>query len=404
MLPPVRAGQGQSPVFIVCGARTGSTLVRWLVDAHPDLACPSETDVAALLQAELHTATALGAPDPLTRARTHLDSLMAAYLHRRAKSRWCDKSLSNVTHLELLASAWPEARFLLLHRHCMDFIMSGLEAQPWGLLDYGFSEFAARAPGDDVTALAAYWIDRSTKMLRFEQSWPERCLRIRYEDLVSKTDDVVSALWSFLGAEPPANAVEEAFSCPHDGFGPADYKVWYTTRVHGDSVGIGACVPPDRVRGPVRGSVNDLLGELGYDDRVDAGWGSGGLVVGDGSSVVMPGVPGDDGLLELRVVRGGLVVWHRAIDPAAAGDGGWALVDHEDRRPTTSIVAVETQVLRPLITGSQNLGDALRKRTVRYYGPPLADFAQEQAVFQGLVGFVAGNPGMFGEFEPSRGV
>jgi protein-tyrosine sulfotransferase len=394
--PSEGPGRGNSPIFIVCGARTGSTLLRWLVDAHPDIACPAETDLVELLQAELHTARALGSPDPLEHARANVDSLMAAYLHRNAISRWCDKSLSNVDHLELLASAWPEARFLLLHRHCMDFVLSGLEAQPWGLSDYGFSEFAAKAPGDDITALAAYWIDRSTKMLRFEERSPGRCLRIRYEDLVSKTDDVVSGVWAFLGAAPLVDGVPEAFSGRHDGVGPADYKVWYTTRVHQDSVGHGARVPPDRIRGPVRRSVNELLDELGYPDRVDAGWGSGGLVALDGSSVVRPGVPEvpgghGRGAVELRVVDGDQVLWRGGIDRSGAADGRWAMTDPDHRRPTTSIVTVEPQVLDPLVAGSQNLGDALRRRTVRYYGPPLADFGHEQAFFRGLVPFVAGH-------------
>jgi hypothetical protein len=408
MGPSEGSGRRNGPVFIVCGARTGSTLVRWLVDAHPDMACPAETDIVDLLQAQLHTARALGSPDPLAQARTNVESLMATYLQQSGKSRWCDKSLSNVAHLELLASAWPDARFLVLHRHCMDFILSGLEAQPWGLTDYGFSEFSVKAPGDDVTALAAYWIDRSTKMLRFEERAPERCLRIRYEDLVSKTDDVVSGLWAFLGTEPLVDAVQQAFSGPHDGSGPADYKVWYTSRVHGDSVGHGARVPPDRIRGPVRRSVNELLDELGYTDRVDAGWGSGGLVALDGGSVVRPGVPEvpggrGNGAVELRVVGGGEVLWRGAIDRSGVGEGPWTMIGPDDRRPTTSIVAVEPQVLHPLVAGRQNLGDALRQRTVRYYGPPLADFGHEQAFFRGLVPFLAGH-GLLGQLEPSEAV
>jgi hypothetical protein len=34
---------GNDPVFILCAGRSGSTLVRFLLDAHPDLACPPET-------------------------------------------------------------------------------------------------------------------------------------------------------------------------------------------------------------------------------------------------------------------------------------------------------------------------------------------------------------------------
>ena len=36
------------PIFIVCNARSGSTLLRYLLDVHPDIACPSETAIAAI--------------------------------------------------------------------------------------------------------------------------------------------------------------------------------------------------------------------------------------------------------------------------------------------------------------------------------------------------------------------
>src|ERR1700677_4762647 len=41
-------GSTEDPVFVLCMGRTGSTLLRFLLDAHPDLACPPETSMPAL--------------------------------------------------------------------------------------------------------------------------------------------------------------------------------------------------------------------------------------------------------------------------------------------------------------------------------------------------------------------
>jgi hypothetical protein len=41
-------GERPDPVFVLCMARSGSTLLRFLLDAHPDLACPPETSLPAL--------------------------------------------------------------------------------------------------------------------------------------------------------------------------------------------------------------------------------------------------------------------------------------------------------------------------------------------------------------------
>jgi sulfotransferase family protein len=43
---PARAGA--EPVFVLCAGRSGSTLLRFLLDAHPELACPPETRLAAM--------------------------------------------------------------------------------------------------------------------------------------------------------------------------------------------------------------------------------------------------------------------------------------------------------------------------------------------------------------------
>ena len=113
-----------------------------------------------------------------------VDNLMGPHLTATGKRRWCDKSLANATHLELLAELWPTGRFVLLHRHALDVVASSLEAAIWGLDQYGFATYAQMSPTNPVIALVGYWIERTGALLRFEERHPDRCLRIRYEDLV----------------------------------------------------------------------------------------------------------------------------------------------------------------------------------------------------------------------------
>jgi hypothetical protein len=42
------AQASKDPVFVLCMGRSGSTLLRFVLDAHPDLACPPETSLPAL--------------------------------------------------------------------------------------------------------------------------------------------------------------------------------------------------------------------------------------------------------------------------------------------------------------------------------------------------------------------
>jgi hypothetical protein len=371
-----------SPTFIACGARTGSTLLRRLLDSHPAIACPAETDLALLMEAFLRTGGVLlgaddgSAPNPLlAEARGVIDGLASRHLERVGKDRWCDKSLSNVLHLDTLAAAWPDARFILLHRHVMDFIASALDAQPWGLSEFGFASFAAETPGDPVNALAAYWLDRTYRLLAFEQGHPQRCLSLRYEDLVARTDEVLEMLWGFLKVSPEPDAVARAFQ-PRDnrasGIGSAgrgDNKTWYTSGVHNQSVGRGARIPAQRIKPTALTAVNDLGRRLGYGP-IGPDWGAGGPV---------PGPEAKPDTLEVRVVRGYGAAWTETVPlpPSVAGP---------------AVAAVDEDIVAGLRDGEANLADLTRAGRLRYYGPPFPDPDTEHGLFRQVATLVAQMP------------
>jgi protein-tyrosine sulfotransferase len=121
---------GQSrddPVFVLCTGRSGSTLLRFLLDAHPELACPPETELAAMCsrvatvwqlferQAPGQQAGAAGIPGPVIAGRRHtVDLMVGPYLARRGKQRLCDKSLGSARHADLLARTYPRGSWPLL--------------------------------------------------------------------------------------------------------------------------------------------------------------------------------------------------------------------------------------------------------------------------------------------------
>src|ERR1700683_5260263 len=115
------------PVFVLCIGRSGSTLLRLILDTHPDLACPPETNIPALCS-QLAVVWSLieGAPLALQRGDAPpqvpnaaiagilqtMDLMTAPYLKRRGKRRYCDKSLGTAPHTELLTRIYPAARFI----------------------------------------------------------------------------------------------------------------------------------------------------------------------------------------------------------------------------------------------------------------------------------------------------
>ena len=91
------------PVFILTCARSGSTLLRMILDSHDDLACPTETNIAMVCAQLWDTWMFLDpecSPSALTEEAPTAYSfggylIYQGYLTRRGKARWCDKSLES---------------------------------------------------------------------------------------------------------------------------------------------------------------------------------------------------------------------------------------------------------------------------------------------------------------------
>jgi len=282
------AGASADPVFVLCAGRSGSTLLRFVLDAHPDLACPPETNVPALC-GQLATVWSLieGAPLSANRGdeppeipdaaiagvRETMDRMTGSYLARRGKKRYCDKSLGTARFAYLMQRIWPQTRFICLFRHPMDVIASGMEACPWGLTGYGFDPYIAETPGNAVFALARFWADNAATILAAEEQYAGRCHRVRYEDVVADPQVVADELFEFLGVPKVPGIAEACFAAERERFGPADYKIWHTSRITGDSVGRGWTIPAGLIGPQVRVAINELCARLGYVP-VDDDWGA----------------------------------------------------------------------------------------------------------------------------------
>jgi hypothetical protein len=277
------------PVFVLTVARSGSTLLRFILDAHPDLCCPPELGVAATCSqlAHLWTVTeggksvsppaVLGAAQLTERAvaaiRSAIEDALAAYMKERGATRWCDKSLDGVLYAGVAAAIWPDAQFICLYRHGMDMIASGLEACRWGLDSFGLELYAPQYPGNSVAAAGAYWADMTAKMIDFEKRYPDRTLRVRYEDLVTGPEEIAGQVFGFLRVAQVPGISRSCFAVAHEANGPGDAKIWFTSAVSPGSVGRGLEVPADRLPPPLRATINTALRELGYVE-VSEDWSS----------------------------------------------------------------------------------------------------------------------------------
>jgi hypothetical protein len=271
---------GSAPIFVLCAARSGSTLLRYLLQAHGDIECPAESNLAQALAAFQFTySISSGRPDQPELWQAAADRecrrLAARTLGARARltqrKRWCDKSLSSFEHATLLCRVFPEAQFLTLYRRCRDFVASALEASPWGLIGYGFELYARETPVNQVWSLARYWADRADLGLSFERQHPANCLPITYEALATSPHATMSKICAFLGL-----SWSEEMLAPGRVFdmeptiGPEDYKIGLATDIYSSSVGRGAALPLENLIPPaLLERIACLESALGYQAALE---------------------------------------------------------------------------------------------------------------------------------------
>jgi len=268
-----------APIVVLCNARTGSTLLRYLLDTHPDVAAPPETHLGALCASlRQFDADLPGGGSTLAAGTALVDGALTGYARDRGKRVWCDKSVATLDHIDAVAQVLPHARYLCLHRHAMDAIASGLEASKWGYARYGFRSYIRQRPDSAPAALAQYWIDRTTRMVEFERSGRCATRRIRYEDLVADPARELAGVLADLGLphgpELVARILTEALRTRHDA-GAGDYKIDFSSAVVSSSVGSGRAVPVMLLERRQRREMNALLEQLGYEPVGDD-WNTGG--------------------------------------------------------------------------------------------------------------------------------
>ncbi len=196
----------QAPIVLGGCARSGTTLVRVLLDSHPAIFCGPETGLFALPQLELHHLHAVADRYGLARAvvrnlyrHTHsrgqfVDRFFALCCEDRGTKRWAEKTPKNVQNIAAVFKCFPQARFIHVIRDGRDVACS-LRTHPKYRKQRGeWVETGIRVAMDQC---AARWVRDVRAGLRHRDD--PRYLEVRYEDLVNQTRATMEKLLEFVG-------------------------------------------------------------------------------------------------------------------------------------------------------------------------------------------------------------
>jgi hypothetical protein len=183
-----------APIFIVGPMGSGTTLMRLMLDSHPDIAIARETGIARSMMAmksipfrpngaELWHHRLRYTDEQLDRRiRDFYAEMFERLAAKRGKSRWGDKTPFHLWHMQSLAHFWPHAQFVGVVRH------------PGATMNSTVTRF-----GWDWPKAARNWDHQTRELINVTQEMGNQASMCRYEDLVLEPEDVMRAMLAWLG-------------------------------------------------------------------------------------------------------------------------------------------------------------------------------------------------------------
>lgn len=196
----------ERPIFLVGCQRSGTTMLRLVLDSHSNISCGPETrfltDLERIVGRDWERLARFGFTQEewLARIADFFGGVHREYARRRGKRRWADKTPRYAMSLDFVTRVFPDAQIVHLIRDGRDVVVShrkrfGYWSAVKCVVKWPRYIRAARAVGRALPA--------------------GRYLELRYEEAVADPGTVLRGLFDFLG-EPWEESVLDYQRRPHD--------------------------------------------------------------------------------------------------------------------------------------------------------------------------------------------
>ncbi|MER5705357.1 sulfotransferase [Micromonospora sp. NPDC002296] len=203
--PAAEAGP-RGPIFLVGCQRSGTTMLRLVLDSHSRVSCGPETrfltDMQRIVGRDWERLARFGFPREywLGRIADFFGGIHADYARSRGKTRWADKTPLYALSIGFLAEVFPDAQFVHVIRDGRDVVVShrkrfGYWSAVKCVIKWPRYIRVARSAGRLLPA--------------------DRYHELRYEDTVGDPEKAMRSLFEFLG-EPWEAGVLDYGGKQHD--------------------------------------------------------------------------------------------------------------------------------------------------------------------------------------------
>jgi hypothetical protein len=195
------AGENEAPIFVVGAMRSGTTLMRLVLDSHENIGIAPETGVMRVVRAnkfvpfwmfggEWYERLGIGEDELDRELAVFYGRLLRRYAETHGKRRWGEKTPWHAWHLDEMARLWPDAVFVATVRH------------PGGNVGSMVSKW--HMPLDRAIR---HWSNVNRELARQSERLGERLLVCRYEDLVLEAEPTLRELLERLGEPWSSNVL-----------------------------------------------------------------------------------------------------------------------------------------------------------------------------------------------------
>lgn len=267
--------------IIVLGTpRSGTTLLRRLLDAHPNIACSAETCIFSACAHFLHseqvsdgldfgvlTGLAFAGFKPSEvheRLRKLAFDFKREHASHQGKKRWAEKTAVDSFHIEKIEElCGDKIQFICLVRHGLDVACSINELSDRGYTYLSEIHEYVKKYQRPLEAFAHAWVDVNQSMLDFTERHPDNTIFLRYEDLVSRPAETMQRIFSYLGEEWNDDLLNTALARKEDA-GLGDWKTYESAKIDDSSVDRWKTLPA-AIASALGQICNPMLEACGYD-------------------------------------------------------------------------------------------------------------------------------------------
>lgn len=207
--------QDNTPFFIVGAPRSGTTLLVQLLNRHPKIFVPPETEFFLMLDRYQYGHSRVGISEIPAFTRWYLKTPSAVYLEldgrateplmveaiepvdvfanlmqllleRSGKECWGEKTPEHLHHVDVLCHRFPESRFIIVIRDGRAVVRSRLKHPEWR---------------DNLFSAARKWQRDIRSGLDMKKYLGNRCLEVQYETLVKEPQATLRQVLDFLGED-----------------------------------------------------------------------------------------------------------------------------------------------------------------------------------------------------------